>query len=461
MISRSYTLKTTLVFSFIFFHIFDGVAQPDADRPKLSKTNINDDLTVRNSICVGFDCLNTGSEVFDDTTIKLKENNLRIKFEDTSNAPFPSTDWQITANESTSGGLNKFSIQDLTANRTPFTIEGAAITNALYVEADGDIGIGTSNPVLDLHIVTGNSPAMRLEQNATSGFTAQTWDIAGNEANFFIRDVTGGSTLPFRIRPGAKTSSIEIALNSNVGFGTSDPMESIHIVRNDEEAGILAESKYGDSSNFIKTSSGQNASGIFFDKDSYLAISSVQSSAELITNSHNSLIIKGVSSDEEGLVGIGILNPSEKLDVKGKVKYEGSVVATDANIMVMSEDFRDGLHAVMQLNPVVMEANGQGGTRKGQKTIGVIAQDLQKVSPKLVSEYKSKEQTSGMLSLELKEELTNEQTYLAIRDNELQYLLLNAIKEQQIMILELKKEIEMLKKNESLTSLNVIIPKLK
>ena len=87
----------------------------------------------------------------------------------------------------------------------------------------GNVGLGTSTPVLDLHIATGNTPALRLEQNASNGFTAQTWDIVGNDANFFVRDVTGGSRLPFRIRPGAPTSSIDIAASGNVGIGTGHP----------------------------------------------------------------------------------------------------------------------------------------------------------------------------------------------------------------------------------------------
>jgi hypothetical protein len=62
-----------------------------------------------------------------------------------------------------------------------------------------------------------------MEQTNLSGFTAQTWDIGANEANFFVRDLTGGSRLPFRIRPGAGTSALEIASNSNVGFGTASP----------------------------------------------------------------------------------------------------------------------------------------------------------------------------------------------------------------------------------------------
>jgi hypothetical protein len=191
-------------------------------RPVANDQVIPDDLIVQASLCVGFDCVNNESFGFD--TIRLKENNLRIKFEDTSStAGFPSSDWQLTANDSASGGANKFSVEDITGARIPFTIEGAATTNSVYIDSTGRIGFRTATPVLDLHANTTDTPAIRLEQNNSGGWTAQTWDVAANEANFFVRDVTGGSRLPFRIRPGAPTSSIDISAIGNVGIGHGTP----------------------------------------------------------------------------------------------------------------------------------------------------------------------------------------------------------------------------------------------
>lgn len=186
-----------------------------------------DDIIVQGSGCFGLDCVNNESFGFD--TIILKENNLRIGFNDTSVGAFPTNDWQIEANESASGGKEAFSILDVTGAKTPFRIEAGARTDALYVSSAGRIGVGTNTPVLDVNIKTGNTPAVRLEQDASSGFTAQTWDMAGNEANFFIRDVTGGSLLPFRIRPGAPTSSIDISAVGNVGIGTASPQVKLHV----------------------------------------------------------------------------------------------------------------------------------------------------------------------------------------------------------------------------------------
>lgn len=190
---------------------------------------ILDDLIVDGSACIGMDCINGENFGFD--TIRLKENNLRIKFEDTSNsAGFPSTDWQLVANDSASGGLNHFSIEDVTGGRVPFKVEGGSPTSSIYVDSTGNVGFGTNAPVVQVHVKDGNTPTLRLEQDVSSGFSAQVWDVAGNEANFFVRDTTGGSKLPFRIQPGAPQNSLFIAANGDVGMGTQSPSAAMHVV---------------------------------------------------------------------------------------------------------------------------------------------------------------------------------------------------------------------------------------
>ena len=188
-------------------------------------------VIIQGSLCVGVDCVTGESFGFD--TIKLKENNLRIKFQDTStSASFPSNDWQIRINDSSNGGGNYYAVEDVTGGRTPFLIEAGARANALYVEADGDVGIGTANPAVDLEIVTGNTPTLRLQQDGSSGFTPQTFDVAANEANFFVRDATNGSQLPFKIKPGADSDSLFVAANNNIGLGTGSPDGPLHIRNN-------------------------------------------------------------------------------------------------------------------------------------------------------------------------------------------------------------------------------------
>ncbi|HKB72026.1 MAG TPA: hypothetical protein VKH46_14350, partial [Thermoanaerobaculia bacterium] len=205
---------------------------------------IADDLIVQGSECIGLDCVNNESFGFD--TLRLKENNTRIKFDDTSTSPgFPNVNWQLTANDSASGGANKFSIEDITDSKVPFTVMANAPTSSVFVDSSGKVGIGTSTPVLNIHENKSDTPGIRLEQNSSGGFTAQTWDIAGNEANFFVRDVTGGSRLPFRIRPGAPTSSIDIAASGNVGIGTASPAGKLHIATTGGDTVVTSDGRVG------------------------------------------------------------------------------------------------------------------------------------------------------------------------------------------------------------------------
>ncbi len=197
---------------------------------------INDDLIVDGSACIGLDCVNGESFGFD--TLRLKENNLRIRFFDTStSASFPTRDWEITVNDSSNGGAEKFSITDIDGGRVPFTIQAGAPSNSLFVNSSGRLGLGTGSPVVEVHIVDGDTPTLRLEQDGSSGFTPQTWDVAGNETNFFVRDATTGSRLPFRIRPAAPSNSLYVNTNGDVGMGTSSPAAPLDVV---ETAGAFS-----------------------------------------------------------------------------------------------------------------------------------------------------------------------------------------------------------------------------
>jgi hypothetical protein len=220
-------------------------AQQDQDTAVQKKENkditdevIAGDLIVQKSIAVGLDAVD--GEAFGFDTFRLKENNIRIHFDDTSGSgSFPGNDWRIVINDAANGGANYFGIEDATADIISFKILAGAPANAFFMAANGNIGLGTDAPVVKLHIADGNSPVLRIEQDASSGFTPQIWDIAGNEANFFIRDVTNGSALPFRIRPGAPENALFIAANGNIGLGTATPNANASLELKSANKGFL------------------------------------------------------------------------------------------------------------------------------------------------------------------------------------------------------------------------------
>lgn len=359
------------------------------------------DVIVQGSLCVGVDCPSTQSFGFD--TQILKENNLRIYFDDTSNsASFPSNDWRLVANESNNGGQAYFSIQDATAGRDPFRIIAGAPANALWVDAQGDVGIGTPTPTVELHVRDGDSPTLRLEQDGSSGFGSQTWDIAGNETNFFIRDVNNGSKLPFRIKPGAPDNSIYIDAQGDVGLGTQNP---------DADAGLHIES--GDL--YIKSG------GLVMDDGNAV----VRGNARYFLNSQATFrtsggdIIMKVDADNQR-VGIGTATPDHLLELgtDDAVKPNGGTwsAPSDRRLKTNIRDYEDGLAKVMAIRPVRYNYNGKMDMPTEPEFIGLIAQEIQEVAPYTVKS------TEG------------EEGYLFVDGTPLTYMLINAVQDQQEII---------------------------
>ncbi|MDX6443282.1 MAG: hypothetical protein QOH71_356 [Blastocatellia bacterium] len=398
---------------------------------------IPDDLIVQGSACIGLDCVNNESFGFD--TIRLKENNTRIQFDDTSTAAgFPTNNWQIRANSSASGGDSFLGFVDQggTGNSETGTIvlqvNAGAPANSVKVASNGKVGFRTATPVLDLHITTGDTPAHRLEQTNASGFTAQTWDIAGNEANFFVRDVTGGSRLPFRIRPGAPTSSIDINASGNVGIGTASPDTRLSVLA----SGATFPTVYniGDVATFVAPSDSftsislvkggiANPQGLHFGVNQASLFSEIQASRDGVQTNVLALNRQG------GNVGIATSAPTDTLSVNGTASKPGGgswAVFSDERLKNIKGRFNSGLRAVMQLEPIRYQykANNVLGLKSEPENIGFAAQALQKVIPEAVTR--------------------NSNGYLQVNNDPILWTMLNAIQEQQKEIAALKGEIKKL-----------------
>ncbi len=337
-----------------------------------------DDVIIQGSLCVGLDCVVNESFGFD--TIRLKENNTRIKFEDTSTGTgFPTHDWQLTANDSASGGAEKFSIEDITAATVPFTVRGSAPTNSIFVDSTGRLGLRTATPVLDIHVATSNTPALRLEQNNSGGFTAQTFDIGGNEANFFVRDVTSGSRLPFRIRPGAPTSSIDIAASGKVGMGTASPASNLHVFgtsTTDVFIG-LGEDPAGTTGTqsaltigYGGNSLGQ-AAGFFNVRPDSNAVAPNPSLRFFTANVQRMIL------DFQGFLGLGVASPAFPIDHSSGAHLTVGGVWTNASSRALKQDIRDlgtteAVETLKNLQPVKYAYK----VDPNERHVGFIAEDV-------------------------------------------------------------------------------------
>ena len=422
------TSKLTGQSRFSGFNFGTALMRNRRHHPRLIRFDdvIPDDLIVQGSACVGLDCVN--GEVFGFDTIRVKENNTRIQFDDTSGAGFATNNWQIRANGSGGGAASflAFVDQGATGNSESgtivFEVDAGAAANSLRVSSTSRVGLRTATPVLDLHINTSDTPAHRLEQNSSGGFSAQTWDIAGNEANFFVRDVTSGSRLPFRIRPGAPTSSVDIAASGNVGIGTAGPslrLEAFGV------GGLPATS--GTAPTGIARFSQSGGAGVVdFGFGGAAGFGWVQatSSASLATN------FGFLINPNGGNVGIGTTAPTDTLSVNGTASKPGGgswAVFSDERLKTIKGQFNSGLKAVMRLQPLryVYNQNNALGLNSTGEHVGFGAQSLQLVIPEAVTE--------------------TDNGYLQVNNDPIIWTMLNAIKEQQKEIEQLRREVRQLR----------------
>lgn len=386
-----------------------------------------DDVIIQGSLCVGLDCVNNESFSFD--TIRLKENNTRISFNDTSNsAGFPTNDWTIRANDSASGGASYLAFVDRGTTETGdetgtivFRVDAGAPANSLKVSSSGKVGIRTATPGLDVHIASSDTPAIRQEQTSAGGFTAQTWDIGANEANWFVRDVTGGSRLPLRIRPGAPTSSVDISASGNVGIGTASPGRLLSVVSSSADALVQMSRASNAFLSSLELKTGATQDWLVGTRDT--------------TNSDFHLFSFGTSADamtvlrSNGNVGIGTTAPDQKLSVNGDADKTGGntwLAFSDERLKNIKGNFNSGLKAVMQLQPIRYEYKQDNalGLKSNGEHIGFGAQAVQKIIPEAVTK--------------------NSAGYLMVNGDPIMWTMLNAIKEQQKEIEQLKGQIKKL-----------------
>jgi hypothetical protein len=131
-----------------------------------------------------------------------------------------------------------------------------------------------------------------------------------------------------------------------------------------------------------------------------------------------------------GNVGIGTTAPTDTLSVNGTASKPGGgswAVFSDERLKNIKGTFNSGLKAVMQLQPLRYEylANNALGLKSSGEHVGFGAQAVQRVIPEAVTK--------------------NDQGYLLVNNDPILWTMLNAIKEQQLQIEQLKTEVRRLR----------------
>ena len=308
---------------------------------------------------------------------------------------------------------------------------GAAVSTKMIIDSFGNVGIGTSSPgdfdgeSRNLVIragVNGTNPTVGItiagdgNQSSTGRGAIRFADgISGNERYRGALEYDhAGDDMFFRTSGAVKMT---IDTDGNVGIGTTSPYLKLHV---DGDTRVQGNLMVGDASAsntpaaviHIK-SSGTNAKLRIEDSDN------ANQYWDFLVDQGNALYFNEdtdtrVTFKEGGNVGIGDTTPSYKLDVDGTIRATGDVIAySDVRVKENIKTIDNSLEKVSKLRGVEFNKIGNN-----EKSIGVIAQEIEKVIPEVV-----KEDDKGMKS---------------VAYGNISGLLIEAIKELKAEIEELK-----------------------
>jgi len=244
---------------------------------------------------------------------------------------------EVAGDVNISGGLN---VSGSTTFRTKTdSINGFQVLDAngglpvLNVDTTNErVGIGTSSPIKELHLV-GGAISLRLSDSDAStdqdvnagiefyrgdnlnrvGFLAFASD--SNDIFAIATDYTAGE---ISLKTGDNSEAIRIDSNQNVGIGTEDPTVNLVVVGDVNITGTLNVTRL-----LIKEPPVEcpaNSFITYFNGTTSICVTEANNS--LWNRSGNNIF----NSDFDGNVGIGVTNPAFKLVVAGNANVTGDLI---------------------------------------------------------------------------------------------------------------------------------------
>ena len=369
----------------------------------------------------------------------------------------------------TINGVGILGSGDITVSSSQWVTSGSNISYS-----GGNVGIGTSSPTGELHIA-GANPAFRIQGNTSGNMQFGQWDGSTNRIQASGRDfsliTTDATNMLFSTN---NTERMRITSGGNVGIGTTTPdstltvngtnSSQIRLRSADTNRGFIyvdsGEIAFGSNTDLpinlqtnggtrlsirpngnvgIGTSSpsipvgrGMHIQGV--DEIAYFRLSVAGMTGYdvykagfdgYLFNRDNGHIIIGTNNTERirvnntGNVGIGTTAPSERLHVSGNILANGNISSTsDARFKENIRSIDNPLEKVLKIEGVVYDRIDS----EEKDNIGFIAQDFEQIIPELVR--------------------TDDEGYKSINYQNMVAVLVEAMKEQQKEIVELKNRLD-------------------
>lgn len=359
--------------------------------------------------------------------------------------------------------------------------------NDLYYK-QGKVGVGTSQPKAGLHVYASHAPALRVEipNDGNGSNPVGAISIKSDDSNDHMAidadeiDVTGDH---LKINGNSNSNVLLATGGGKVGIGTDSPNTSLTVAgeiratqssntqgsvsvynANQKIAQIAPVSNSSNGKVAGKISLyGRGQEGVFmyaYNGGGTLGLNSSNQSGSILMT-EGTVDIRKVGSPQlslrdnkgtyklwggynfhirdknntdrffiggNGRVGIGTISPAATLHVQGSAAKPGGGSwsgTSDRRLKTEIKDFDQGLETIKAVRPVTYQYNGKLKLPTDKTYVGVIAQELQEVAPFMVKEFKG----------------DDGETYLNVDPSAFNFILINAVQEQQQMIEDLKAQL--------------------
>ena len=349
----------------------------------------------------------------------------------------------------TKNGVNIYTNSNISETKVSgdFFVNGKCTLNDSNVDSNNStamnnsIAKGNSSTAMNYGVTYGNSSTAMNRADANGAVTTATG--YETEANGFGSLVCGiyndsivarqnsyfnviGETPLFIIGNGSSSSrsnAMVVRKNGNTTIGGNGGDAKLQVV-NGEEASLTT-------NGYVMLGS-ENGANLIMDKNEIQGRDN-GSSANIYLQSEGSYVI----------IGDGV--PENKLTVYGNAfKSSGGSSWTNSSDRRLKEDistYNDGLTELMKIAPVWYRYTKESGCDFSKKYVGIIAQDLQKIAPYMIIES-NKIAPDGT-------------PFLQVDNSAMTYMLINSVKEQQVIIEKLKAENAELKTSNDNLSQNI------
>jgi len=287
----------------------------------------------------------------------------------------------------------------------------------MTLDGSGNVGIGTSSPSakLDLQGTAAGDEMLEITHSGAS----QPWKLISGESgvtNESLRISRGASGEWMRFHAGVgtvfsydDTERMRIDSSGNVGINETSPDTKLHVSNSTPQTPIITVENPSVHEATIRFKTAHSA-----DSD-FRVGASISASNNFEIYSVNAATARLVINSS-GNVGIGTTSPSDKLSVNGDVSATNFNTTSDVTLKTNVETLTGSLDAVKAMRGVSYD-----WIENGNSEVGVIAQEVEEVIPDVVS--------------------TNDQGIKSVKYGNLVGVLIEAIKEQQAQIDELKAQL--------------------